>query len=192
MPQLSPGGKRGDFMKRRAATFLLLVGISLPGYALQATEAPFESACKIAISSAVSDWELSPPTADMVQNGWTTETSIVRADFDDDGSQDVAFLIVSKAAADLPSDGGKRLTHPNQYIAVCLNKKGKPQLHLIRGLYCGDGIMVSRKGAKYHDYDTDDVENKYPTDGIHAYYFEKAGATYLLQGGQFRAVVDSD
>ena len=39
---------------------------------------------------------------------------------------------------------------------------------------------------------TTELDGTYPKDGIHAYCFEKAGATYIVTGGAYREIVDSD
>lgn len=57
--------------------------------------------------------------------------------------------------------------------------------------YCSDGIAGVPKGGRYYDYDTG-LEDTYPKDGIHAYCFEKAGATYIFSAGSLRSIIDSD
>ena len=141
------------------------------------------------MNSELAEWELSPPPAELAayakEQGF--ETNIARADFDGDGSEDVALLVVSKPTR--PEADRKKPS--SQYIAVCLNKPEKPELILIERPYCGDGISISLKGAEFYNYEID-KKDTYPTNGIHAYCFEKAGATYLFRNGAFRRVVDSD
>jgi len=58
-------------------------------------------------------------------------------------------------------------------------------------LYCSDGIMIAKKGTRAHDFEKG-VSVTYRTNGVHAYCFEKAGATYLYRNGRFIRIVDSD
>ena len=76
-------------------------------------------------------------------------------------------------------------------LAVCLARGSAPELHVIADPYCGDGIAVSKKGTRYHDFDTE-TEGRFPSDGVFAYCFEKAGATWLIENGQPRRIVNSD
>ena len=43
--------------------------------------------------------------------------------------------------------------------------------------YCSDGIAVSGRGGRYYDFEKG-AEGAFKLDGVHAYCFEKAGATY--------------
>lgn len=97
-------------------------------------------------------------------------------DFDDDGHDDVAFLI--KSASGKPR------------IAACLS--GEPsKVRYIDNPYCADGIATAGKGAAYYDYETG-KSGHYPSAGISAYCYGKAGATYIWWNGSFRQVIDSD
>jgi|ERR1700674_114794 hypothetical protein len=170
-------------MSRLFIYLSILATLTAVGLKSQAAEIGFEEACKAEITSAIPGWKLSTPANDLAAYAKTKniQTNIARADFDDDGSKDLAFLVVS------PLVGANAV----QYIAVCLNKSGKTQLHLIKGPSCGDGIDVSPKGKEFYNYETNKT-GKYPANGISAYCFEKAGATYLFQNGIFRRVMDSD
>src|SRR5262249_34725678 len=107
-------------------------------------------------------------------------TNVAQGDFDADGARDTAVLLLA------PGDG-----KPVQYIAVCLDRKGGPDLALIRDPYCGDGLSLSPKRTQAYDFQTgQDVV--YPTDGVQAFCFEKAGAPYLYRNGKFEPVVDGD
>jgi hypothetical protein len=65
------------------------------------------------------------------------------------------------------------------------------KLYIIGQLYCGDGISLAKKGRKYHDFEQE-TEGTFSEDGVSAYCFEKAGATYEFANGSFRRIVDSD
>jgi hypothetical protein len=112
---------------------------------------------------------------------------MVWADFDSDKRLDVALLI--QRGSDRNLDYPERLDF--LYIAVCRNTISGPVLHLIEKLYCGDGIAVSQRGRRYYDFERE-TEGVYSHDGVHAFCFEKAGATYQFEKGSFRRIVDSD
>lgn len=44
------------------------------------------------------------------------------------------------------------------------------------------GNFVRPAGAEYYDFETDS-EGRYDRDGVHAYCYEKAGATYVYKDG---------
>lgn len=138
--------------------------------------------CQKELSAKFGKWVLSSPPSDLAAyaRDKKIETNIARSDFDGDGLQDIAMLISTKSNEGI-----------SQYIAVCFDRKEGAELHLIKDPYCGEGIKVSLKGHKFYDYETGRTE-KYPSNGISAYCFEKAGSTYLYQNGSFRMVVDSD
>lgn len=133
--------------------------------------------CAFQLDKQVEGWNL-PAVDPNVFYGVTRGGSnpfVTMGDFDNDQARDVAFLIVK---------AGKT------QIAVCLS--GKPEKAFVIGdLYCDDGIARIPKGAKYYNFETDS-EGRYDRDGIHAYCYEKAGATYLYKDGSFQRVVDSD
>ena len=85
-------------------------------------------------------------------------------------------------------EGGDMATYR---IAVCMQRKAGPELHIIDDPYCTDGIMIARKGTRAHNFETEAYVT-YRTNGVHAYCFEKAGATYLYRGGRFIRIIDSD
>ena len=72
-----------------------------------------------------------------------------------------------------------------------MNPTPGTKLYLIDKPYCGDGIALAPKGQSYHDFTTE-TEGVYKFDGVSAYCFEKAGATYQFENGAFRQIVDSD
>ena len=65
-------------------------------FELRAAESQFDRACKTEISSAIPGWKLSPPPDDLAAYAKTLnlQTNIARADFDDDGSDDLTLLVV--------------------------------------------------------------------------------------------------
>lgn len=138
--------------------------------------------CRRAIDTRVPGWRLSPPPEELAtyakQKGLTT--NVARADFDSDGTQDTAVLLVA------PNAGTDR-----QYVAVCLTRDSKTRVYMIRDPYCGDGIDVARKGSRVYDYQTGKLVT-YRTNGVSTYCFEKAGGTYLFENGRFTLVIDSD
>lgn len=107
------------------------------------------------------------------------DPTVAYGDFDDDGEEDVAFMIQPE-------------THSvSRKIVACLSSIGAAKPVVIEKPYCSDGIGTAQKGRRYYDYSTG-LEGTYPKDGIHAYCFEKAGATYIFTNGSFREIVDSD
>lgn len=133
--------------------------------------------CASALDRQLNGWDF-PPINRYVFDGATRAGKnpfVTTGDFDNDKTSDVAFLIVK--------DSKRR-------IAVCLSGRRGVAV-FIPDPYCGDGISLVRRGAEYHDFETDS-EGRYDRDGVHAYCFEKAGATYIYKDGAFQAVVDSD
>jgi hypothetical protein len=169
-------------MKPSSICPLAVVACLLSAQSSQAEDADIPSACRASIESRIPGWHLSLPPADLAAYATQTKmkTNILQADLDGDGLRDTAVLLMARQT-------GRR----NQYIAVCLERKGQPELHLIREPYCGDGISVARKGQVVYDYRTG-KNVTYRTNGVHAYCLEKAGGTYLYIGGRFVLVVDSD
>lgn len=152
-------------------TFVVLLIASMSASAVEPAD------CAFRLDKQLNGWAL-PSVDPNVFYGVTRggdNPFVTTGDFDNDKKGDVAFLILK--------DGKKK-------IAVCLS--GKDSALLIGDLYCDDGIARVSKGATYYSYDTDS-EGRYASDGIHAYCYEKAGATYLYKkGGTFERVVDSD
>jgi hypothetical protein len=142
------------------------------------------AACHAAIDARLPGWQLSPPPADLARMAKQKKfsTNVVQSDFDDNGTRDTAVLVVMPGAGEL---------HSRQRIAVCLSQGGKTSLHVISEPYCGDGISVAPKGTRAWDYTTEQRVT-YWTNGVSAYCYEKAGATYLFRDGRFVLIVDSD
>jgi hypothetical protein len=133
--------------------------------------------CAFLLDKQLGGWSLPTVDPDVLYSVTRSGRNpfVTTGDFDDDQEDDVAFLILK--------DG-------ETGIAVCLS--GKPDVALIIGdLYCDDGIVRIPKGTTYHNYETDS-EGRHDRDGVHAYCYERAGATYLYTGGSFKRVIDSD
>jgi hypothetical protein len=154
--------------------------IAAPAVA-SADEASVPTACRAAIGTW-RDWRLSPPPRDYAAYAkqQRIEPNLARADFDDDGTPDVAVLLLTSATR-----------QAQRRLAVCLTRGVGAELHVVREPYCGDGIAVVPKGTKAWDYERERGVT-YQVNGIHTLCFEKAGATYLFDKGRFRRVVDSD
>jgi hypothetical protein len=149
-----------------------------------AAQAQPPAACRMAIDARLPGWQLSQPPADLAKIAKQKKfsTNVVQSDFDGNGTRDTAVLVVMPGAGEL---------HSRQRIAVCLSQGGKTSLHVISEPYCGDGISVAPKGTRAWDYTTE-KRVTYWTNGVSAYCYEKAGATYLFRDGRFVLIVDSD
>jgi hypothetical protein len=145
--------------------------------------------CEAQISGKFRQWRIAPLRREVEEfaKGLNQSQTRVLADFDGDGRRDVALLIVEGPDANPDDPRFVEALH----IAICLNTRSSIKLHLIDKPYCGDGITVSRKGARYYDFESD-KEGVYVLDGVHAYCFGKAGATYQFENGSFRRIVDDD
>jgi hypothetical protein len=140
------------------------------------------AACRAKIDARLPGWRLATPSAEVAK--WAADMNegptVLQVDLDADGVRDTAALIVTGAG-----------DPPAHHIAVCMSRKAGPELHVIDDLYCQDGIMIAKKGTRAHDFENNTYVT-YRTDGVHAYCFEKAGATYLFRNGRFIRIVDSD
>lgn len=163
---------------RRATVMLALLLLALPATVLAADPALLQ-ACRAELDARNAGWQLAMVDEDVAAfaRELHEDPLVAYGDFDGDGSKDVAMLV---------SDGND--THQ---IAICLSRGTTPDLHVIADPYCGDGIAVSKKGARYHDFETES-EGRFSSDGVFAYCFEKAGATWIIQNGQPRRIVNSD
>jgi hypothetical protein len=144
--------------------------------------------CKTQVAAKFPDWRLASVSREVAE--WARQQredpAMMIGDFDGDGQKDVALLIQTGPAIEL-SDPGRL---ESRRIAVCLNQRNVT-LRIIDHLYCGDGISLARKGGSYHDFESE-TQGTYLHDGISAYCFEKAGATYQFQDGGFHRIIDSD
>jgi hypothetical protein len=155
----------------------------------QSREKKLLNACEARITAKYQQWRFVPVTtgvADFAKSRHENPT-VTTGDFDGDGRTDVALLIQN--GSDPESEYPRRLE--SLHIAVCLDKKTGIELHVIDRPYCGDGITRAPKGASYYDFETD-KRGTYLLDGVSAYCFEKAGATYEFENGAFHQIVDSD
>lgn len=169
-------------MRVSALSLAMLAAASMAYQPSRAADSGIPKNCRARIDAEIPGWRLAEPPDDLAKEAKREklETNRLRADLDDDGILDTALLLMAP---------GKEA--PTRCIAICLERKAQPELHWIREPYCGDGIALAPKGRKAHDYETDKAFT-YPTNGVHAYCYEKAGGTYLYRNGRFDLVVDSD
>ncbi len=160
-----------------------LLGLALAAFAgaVVRDQTELNRQCRKAVENLWPQWRF--PNVSTEVREWATsrkeDPTVAYGDFDDDGRKDVALLIQTA------SESG------SVKIAVCLSSLGATQPVVVERPYCTDGITRVSKGQRYHDFATE-LEGAYPKDGIHAYCFEKAGATYIFTDGSFRQIVDSD
>lgn len=176
-------------MNRLLINISLALVISPLSLQAQRNEDSLLDACKARITAKFKQWRLASATAAVAEFAKTRHENpaVTKGDFDGDGRQDLALLIQDGPApeSDLPG----RLD--SLHLAVCLNQKTGIKLYLIDKPYCGDGITRTPKGNSYYDFETNKT-GTYRLDGVSAYCFEKAGATYEFADGQFQRIVDSD
>jgi hypothetical protein len=145
--------------------------------------------CKAEVSTRIEHWRMAPVQRDVAE--WAKNEHenpvMVSGDFDGNGRKDLALLI--QEGPGLSTGNPARLD--SLRIAVCLDIKPAVKLYIIDKLYCGDGISLAKKGHKYHDFEQD-TKGTFSEDGVSAYCFEKAGATYEFSKGSFHRIVDSD
>ena len=168
-------------MRRAVIAGVLGLALTMPTDEAAHGQSDLVRQCRQAVSARYPQWQ--PPAVDPAVRDWArsrNEDPIVAfGDFDDDGTQDVALLV--------------RIAPPprSMRIVVCLSSLGSAKPVVIDNPYCSDGITRVPKGTQYSVVDSN-VEGTYPKDGIHAYCFEKAGATYIFSNGAFQMTVDSD
>ena len=180
-------------LKRFAAicpcVLLSFLCLSVPTLLAQSDEPALMRSCEAQISAKFRQWRVAPvsPAVEQFAKGQNTSATRVSADFDGDGRRDTALLIMEGTDSNRENPNRLDLLH----IAVCMNRVSGAQLFVIDKPYCGDGISVSRRGARYHDFENE-VEGVYKLDGVHAYCLGQAGATYQFESGSFRRIVDDD
>lgn len=171
-------------MSRFLLTILMVFMVSTLSRSTQAAEKSTVLACEAQLTAKFKIWRFASVTPDVTAfaEDHNEDPTITYGDFDGDGRQDVALLI-------------HRGDNPNPdyplNIAVCMNTKAGIKLYIIDKPYCRDGITLAPRGQQYYDYDTE-KKGTYKLDGVSAYCFMKAGATYELENGKFRQIVDSD
>jgi len=146
-------------------------------------------ACEAQVAIKYKQWRFAPVSREVAEAARKSkqDPTKVYGDFDGNGRKDIALLIQDGPSPD--PDYPRRLD--SLHIAVCLSGSAGVRLSLIDKPYCGDGIALARKGRPYHDFVTDQ-DGAYRFDGVSAYCFEKAGATYQFENGTFHEIVDSD
>ena len=180
-------------LKRFAAicpcVLLSFLCLSVPTLMAQSDEPAFMRSCEAQISTKFRQWRVAPisPAVEQFAKGQNTSATRVSGDFDGDGRRDAALLIIDVTDSNPGNPNRLDLLH----IAVCMNRVSGAQLFVIDKLYCGDGISLSRRGARYHDFESE-ADSVYKVDGIHAYCLGQAGATYQFEDGSFRRIVDDD
>ena len=167
---------------------LALTFFTMPLMAQSGEEALLR-ACNAQVTARFRQWRFAPIREDVAEFAKSRKESptVTYGDFDGDGRKDVALLVQDGPNPD--RDYPRRLD--SLHIAVCMNPRAETKLVLIDKPYCGDGITLAPKGQPYHDYATE-TNGFYKLDGVSAYCFEKAGATYEFENGAFRQIVDSD
>lgn len=170
------------------STLVVLINLGLYLQA-QTDEQDLVNACQGLVTAKYRQWRFVPvmPAVAEFAKSRNVNPTIIFGDFDGDSRKDVALLVQDGPvpATDYP----ERLD--SLHIAVCMNMRATRKLYLIDKPYCGDGIQIAPKGGRYYDYETE-TDGSYKRDGVHAYCFEKAGATYEFDKGSFRKIVDSD
>src|SRR5688500_8039285 len=109
---------------RSSIVMAILAGALVAG-AAEAAEVPV--ACRARIDARLPGWRLITPSADVAK--WAIELKegpdVLLVDLDADGARDVAALVVTGQ--------GDSAVHR---IAVCMTRKGGPELHVIDDPYC--------------------------------------------------------
>jgi hypothetical protein len=157
--------------------------------AAQVGEPRLQAACEAEVSANLGPWRLAPIPAEVAQFAQSrgVDPTTVRGDFDGDGRADIALFV--RSGPDAPAAFSEILDH--LHIAVCMNTGAGIRLSRIDRPFCIDGIDLIAKGTPYYDFEQR-TKGVYERDGVHAYCFEKAGATYQFDDGAFRRIVDSD
>ncbi len=161
---------------------VVLLGLALTAFtdAALRDQAEFRQ-CRGAVAKLWPKWRLLNVSAEVRE--WATsrkeDPTVAYGDFDGDSEEDAALLIETA-----PQSGSIK-------IVACLSSIGAAKPVVVETPYCSDGVTRVSKGQRYYDFATG-LEGTYPQDGIHAYCFEKAGATYIFSDGSFRQIVDSD
>ena len=168
---------------------ILILMLSAMPLRAQTDEERLLRACTAQVTARFRQWRFVPVTKDVAEfaRSRNQNPTVTYGDFDGDGRKDVALLVQDGPAPVAEYPGRLDSLH----IAVCMNPIAGMKLYLIDKPYCGDGIALAPKGQRYHDFTTE-TEGFYKLDGVSAYCFEKAGATYEFENGAFRQIVDSD
>jgi hypothetical protein len=158
-------------MKGPVLVLLMAITVVAVPAGAHAAAADVPAACRLAIAARWPAWRLSPPPPDLAayakQEGF--DTNEVLADFDGDARRDAAVLFPPSATPEA-----------RPYLAMCLSRGRRAELHAVQEPYGDDGTTLSAKGSRAYDYEREAVV-RYRTNGVHAMCFEKAGATYLFE-----------
>jgi hypothetical protein len=100
-----------------------------------------------------------------------------KGDFNSDGEPDFALLLEAKASPHRAA------------VGVCLSNEPRPLL--ITSPYQSAKIFTKPKGTKYMDFDAES-SGIYERDAISVSDGAWLGASYILRGGVFVQVIDSD
>jgi hypothetical protein len=168
-------------MANRIIVVLLGLTLAASSDAHPRHRAELQRQCRKAVAKLWPQWRFADLSVEVREwaKSQKEDPAVAYGDFDDDAKEDVALLIRPSAR---PS---------TLKIVVCLSSLGSRRPVVIERPYCSDGIARVSKGQRYYNYETD-RGGTYPKDGIHAYCFEKAGATYIFTAGSFSRIVDSD
>jgi len=107
----------------------------------------------------------------------TRPEAATQGDFNGDDELDFALLLATKVPPNRPA------------IGVCLSKEARPLL--ITSPYQSAKIFTKPKGTEYLDFETEKL-GTYELDSISVSDGAWLGASYILRGGVFVQVVDSD
>ena len=103
--------------------------------------------------------------------------SVTQGDYNSDRIPDVAMLLRPKKL------------NRKQSIGVCLSNVASPVL--INYAYVPDHVFTKPKGTRYDDYETGQTLT-YERDAISVNDMQCCGASYVLRGGVFVEIIDSD
>ena len=148
--------------------FLAIVVFALLPFSSQA-QSWHPQSCKSALLSAYTTMEALPESESVA--------ALTAGDYNDDQIQDVAMLLRPKSQS------------RKQSIGVCLSNVKIPVL--INYAYVPNHISTKMKGTRYNDYDRE-VTSTYERDVITVNDQTCCGASYILRGGVFVEIVDSD
>jgi len=174
-------------MLKKSFTSVMLVSlfsINMPTFS-----AELEQSCKTLLDQTLHVWTLASISEEVrtFTAGLQIDPSRIRGDFDADGRQDIALLIQTRSQPIFEEPDRINSTR----VAVCLAKKSSMVLRLIEKPYCDDYIYLMRKGEKMYDIEAGDL-GKYPVDSIGTICFEKASAVFVLEGNEFKQIVNGD
>jgi hypothetical protein len=143
---------------------LLVALLLLPATSVASSQDWTPSACSASLERAYSFFAARSEAA-------------TQGDFNGDGALDFALLLVAKAPPNKPA------------IGVCLSKEARPLL--ITSPYQSAKIFTKPKGTQYMDFENE-KPGTYELDAISVSDGAWLGASYILRGGVFVQLVDSD